>query len=156
MCLFDRKRFRFTFKRIPVYKIVRYDGIDCKQNKIFTTPYQHIIVKNQMSGFDSFISTIKKFIKYLYTDYKHLDYYKSFLFKLKTIFCGSKVPTHSIYAFGEGFIHAFKDKTTAQDMIFYSLYKFDKLVIEGYIPAFTRYQIGDNDICARRMIFPNI
>lgn len=157
MCLYDKKRFRFTFKRIPVYKIVRYYNNDYKKNRVFLTPYECAIVKKQMSGFDSFTSAVKRFIKNL-KDYKFLKYYyRNFLFKLKIIFCGDKLPTFNEYSFGEGFIHAYRDETTAKTNIDNLRHNVAYLtIIEGYIPAFTRYQIENNDICARRMIFPNI
>ena len=119
MCLIDSKRFRFTFKRIPVYKIV----VKERGGKLLT-PFEGALVKKYMHG---------KFTS------PHKDNTEK-------------------YRFEEGFIHAFTSKKDAEN---YACY-FD-IIIEGYIPAFTRYAISNNlydeftnSICARRMVFPNL
>ena len=118
MCLIDNKRFRFTFKRIPVYKIV------VKNCGEFFTPFEGALMKKYMHG--EFESPYKD--------------------------------DTERYRFEEGFIHAFTSKKAAEDYACYS-----DVIIEGYIPAFTRYAISNdlyaeftNSICARRMVFPTL
>lgn len=120
MCLYDKKRFRFTFKRIPIYKVV----IAHSDGKLYS-PYFGVPITKVMKP----------------------D--KRWLIE-KNDFTGS-------YEFKGGFIHACTSKEAAYAMIFsYNTYTdaANLVIIEGYIPAFTRYAISDifDDICARRMI----
>jgi hypothetical protein len=104
MCLIDTKRFRFTFKRIPIKKVV----VNTNES-----PYFRYLLKH-----------------------------KNF------VLLGFPKLTNKGYEFTEGFFHAYLDdsKVTVPHYII-------NRVVDGYIPAFTRYAIGQNgDICARRMI----
>ncbi len=46
MCLVDNKRFRFTFKRIPVYKVVLFNKTISK----LLSPFQLTEIKQKMCG----------------------------------------------------------------------------------------------------------
>ena len=62
---------------------------------------------------------------------------------------------HSIYEFQEGFIHACLTKEYAKKLIEdYNSISEDWIIIEGYIPAYTRYALGifNKGICARKII----
>lgn len=119
MCLYDKKRFRFTFKRIPIYKVVIR-----KDNDKLSSPFSGAFITKEMKGN----------IKYRPLKRNHF------------------------YIFGEGFIHACTTEKAAKILIEFlktELYPEKNLhIIEGYIPAFTRYAINNSggDICARRMI----
>lgn len=116
MCLFDYKRFRFTFKRIPVYKMVDEDNL---------TPFYKYRIKKYNYHF--FMEGFPKRRRFYY------------------------------FAFNGGFFHAYTNENDAKRKVdIENLFPCDGRVykiIDGYIPAFTRYAIGLNgDICARRMI----
>ena len=125
MCLIDNKRFRFTFKRIPVYKVFykRADG------KLYT-PFRCTVVRKRMYG-----GRIEQPFKDALGE----------------------------YFFGKGFIHACLNNDAAQHLINSSCFDDEERqqsleIIEGYIPAFTRYalDVALDEICARRMVFPNV
>lgn len=118
MCLYDKKRFRFTFKRIPVYKIV----IAHSDGKLYS-PYIGVPITRVMKPNKRWLPEKNDF-----TD---------------------------DYEFEGGFIHACLSESSAKKFIQNNfLSKHNIRIIEGYIPAFTRYAIDQSDftICARRMI----
>lgn len=60
------------------------------------------------------------------------------------------------FEFGDGFIHAFIDEKAAYDNFSFIPNKYrvgGNMVIEGHIPAFTRYAKEGQEICARKIIF---
>lgn len=57
MCLIDTKKFRFTFKRIPIYKIVQ--PTEHKNRKI--SPFQHYYLRRRnftLNGFPKVCNTM--------------------------------------------------------------------------------------------------
>lgn len=135
MCLLDTKRFRFTLKKIPVYKVV------VERDTHYRSPYK--------SGF---ISKCLPFIQKGITDNSphYIKYYKC-------------------YEYGPGFVFAFTSKSIAELRKFHleAEDEFNFLnenteiahfvILEGYIPAFTRYAIDDRcQICAREMVFTKV
>lgn len=129
MCLVDNKLFRFTFKRIPVYKVV-YESSDGR----LYSPYQRTPITKEMHG-----DVVMQPYEY----------------------------DSNVYEFDRGFIHAYSNKHAAQCLIYDLLGWKNHKIIEGYIPAFTRYAINIcspfsqlvgivGSICARRMVFPNV
>ena len=126
MCLVDNKLFRFTFKRIPVYKVV-YESSDGR----LYSPYQRTPITKEMQG-----NVVMKPHEY----------------------------DSNVYAFDRGFIHAYSNKHGAQCLIDDLWGWRNHKIIEGYIPAFTRYAINTclqypnlvDSVCARRMVFPNV
>jgi hypothetical protein len=113
MCLIDTKKFRFTFKRIPIYKIVQ----PAKRENRKLSPIQHYNLKRRNFTLNGFPKA-----------------------------CNTMSDIH--YIFDKGFFHAYSSKEKCA----YELITGEDL-IEGYIPAFTRYAIGvHGDICARRMV----
>ena len=129
MCLVDNKLFRFTFKRIPVYKVV-YESSDGR----LYSPYQCTPITKEMHG-----NVVMQQHEY----------------------------NSESYIFGNGFIHAYSNKHAAQCLIDDLWGWKNHKIIEGYIPAFTRYAINIyspfpqlvgnvGSICARRMVFPNV
>ena len=128
MCLVDNKRFRFTFKRIPVYKVV----CESSDGNLYT-PFQCARIVKKMHG--------------NITEHPH-EYIEN------------------EYSFDNGFIHAYLNKDSTQYLIkdLDAWHPYGQKIIEGYIPAFTRYAIDTcspyplsvDSICARRMVFPNV
>ncbi len=126
MCLYDSKRFRFTLKPIKVFKIVKI-----LPDGTLESPFTGCPVKKHMFGGLGLPVKIEE---------ETGDY---------------------SYEFGKGFIHAYNS--------FHSALIYEKImnnkhncftIIVGYIPIFTRYAKDEDsgfcdEICARRMIFPN-
>lgn len=119
MCLYDKKKFRFIFKRIPIFKVVR----EPFEDGAYYSPFRH-----------------------------------TKLSRVNRIGLESRCSPHKIldgYEFKNGFYHACLTKGKAH--ILALSFVGDPVsikIVEGYIPAFTRYAIDiDNmSICARRMI----
>lgn len=137
MCLFDTRRFRFTLKKIPVYKVV------VERDTCYRTPYKC-----------GFISKDLPFIQESSTN---------------------DSPIHDkrdgTYEYGSGFVFACISEKEAKEVKgnvefedegnFYmgqttELAHF--VILEGYIPAFTRYAIDppEGAICARKMVFTKV
>ena len=178
MCLVDNKRFRFTFKPIPIKKvIIRTELVENGTPKYkapctFTFVYRKsglrrllvtlIVTLWECAQLDFSISPFR-YPKYFFRNLKEST--KSNL-KAFSLFPKYKQNLEfndaykEEYVFEFGFFHAFQTTSEQQIQIFIEslmhIYKFNKekfVVVDGYIPAFTRYGIGkDGDICARRMM----
>lgn len=132
MCLCDTKRFRFTFKRILVYKIALVDNTS--DTDVYLSPYIKTAMAHRMMG--------------------------------RPIFRGAKYnDKNCLYSFDAGFIHAYtSDLRAFSALIACNMalktrnIKAVCTIVEGYIPAFTRYALDnfDEEICAKRMVFPKL
>ena len=136
MCVLDTRRFRFTLKKIPVYKVV------VERDTHYRSPYK-----------GGFISKGLPFIQKGITNNSpyYIKYYK-------------------YYEYGPGFVFAFASKSMAElrkfrlevedEFNFFNenieMHHF--VILEGYIPAFTRYAIDSSktEICARKMVFTKV
>ena len=134
MCLIDNKRFRFTFKPIKVYKVLKYDN---------TTPFtvtKLIKVNFTLNGIP------RKCNKLLFP---YTEFEKGFFHACKT--------QEKAEALIESLIHnmirhRYPDyQERLQNKLFVESCKLHYKIVEGYIIG--RYAVGNNnDICSRILI----
>ena len=178
MCLCDKKRFRFTFKRIPIQKIVLKKANDTS----YYSPYRYTSLYKKLGIYvlaKDLLTIWGVWITMDIGELKRLSFFSSDFWETLYIGIGSNLKLfkalNSIspklsyegnhYVFEGGFFHAFKanPKSNYDALKFFKKYCMpqhadgekiaEAVLVNGYIPAFTRYAIGeDNDICARRMV----
>lgn len=129
MCLIDKKKYRWTEKDIPIWKVVRIK-FSLDGERAFFSPYKNTL-----------LTTINVVV-----DEKKPSTLRMFFANL--------IPCS--HEFSRGFFHAFTccdDAVALKDFLEW-YYNEPCTIVKGYIPKNTRYAIDicNNNICARKMI----
>lgn len=129
MCLIDKKKYRWTKKDIPIWKVVRIK-LSPDKGREFFSPYTGALLTTTN----------------VVVDEKKPSALRMFF---------ASLGSHR-YEFGKGFFHAFtryEDAVELKNCIQWNCNGF-YMVVEGYIPKNTRYAIDacNSHICARKMI----